>query len=143
MKRLRELLEQKIKYERELVRTQFALLETARKLQAAEYERRLTVLNHAHEAALQAQAMTVPREMFSGYVKDQEAWKVDFNKWRDTINIGMRDVTSLSVRISDYEQFKLATSTTLQSIATRSVTWMAAIGLFFILIGIILRFFKI
>lgn len=39
-------------------------------LQAAEYERRLDTLNHAHEAAVQAQAMTVPRELFDQFVKE-------------------------------------------------------------------------
>jgi hypothetical protein len=42
----------------------------ALELQAVEYERRLEALNHAHEQAVQAQAMTVPREMFDQYVKE-------------------------------------------------------------------------
>ena len=43
--------------------------------QAIEYERRLDVLNHAHEAAVIAQAATVPREMFDAYVRDHQAAK--------------------------------------------------------------------
>lgn len=39
--------------------------------QAVEYERRLDTLNHAHEAAVEAQAATVPREMFDAYIKEQ------------------------------------------------------------------------
>ena len=42
----------------------------ALELQAAVYEQRLEVLNHAHAAAVEAQAMTVPREMFDQYVKE-------------------------------------------------------------------------
>jgi hypothetical protein len=42
----------------------------ALELQAAEYERRLDDLNHAHEQAVEAQAMTVPRELFDQFVKE-------------------------------------------------------------------------
>lgn len=46
---LREYLELAIEKDRELVSKELALLETARVLQHAEYSRRLTELNHAHE----------------------------------------------------------------------------------------------
>lgn len=41
--------------------------------QAAEYERRLGDLNHAHAQAVEAQARTVPRELFEQYVKETAA----------------------------------------------------------------------
>ena len=41
-------------------------------LQAEEYERRLETLNHAHAQAVEAQARTVPREVFDQYVKETE-----------------------------------------------------------------------
>jgi hypothetical protein len=122
---------------------EFKSLSDALRLQAAEYERRLTVLNHAHEDAIRAQAMTVPREMFNGFLKDHEAWKQEYNKWRDIVNSGLMNISNLSTRISDYESFKLTTSTALQSIATRSLTWTAAIGIFFLMVGIAMRFLKL
>jgi len=140
---LRELLEQRLDYERTLVTQKFEHLAEALSLQAKEYERRLTVLNHAHEQAIQAQAMTVPREMFNAFLKDFEAWKYESLKWRDLVNLALRDSSNISTRISDYESFKLSTSTALQQISTRSVTWTAAIGVFFLVIGIALRFLKL
>jgi len=45
----------------------------ALELQAQEYERRLEDLNHAHAQAVEAQARTVPRELFDAYVKETAA----------------------------------------------------------------------
>jgi len=45
-------------------------VEKALALQAQEYERRLDALNHAHQQAIEAQAMTVPRETFEAYIKE-------------------------------------------------------------------------
>lgn len=67
------LLAERIEHERALREQSDAYLKTALDLQAAEYERRLDSLNHAHQAAVEAQAMTVPREMFDQYVMAQDA----------------------------------------------------------------------
>jgi hypothetical protein len=47
----------------------------ARELQAKEYERRLDVLNHAHEKAVEDRALTVNKEVFQAYTKDEQAWR--------------------------------------------------------------------
>jgi len=65
MKLMRE-----IAHERELREQSVAAIDKALILQATEYERRLNTLNHAHEQAVEAQARTVPREMFEQYVKE-------------------------------------------------------------------------
>jgi hypothetical protein len=152
---LREYLEQRLDYERTLVSQRFEqlerLLETHRlatdkalHVQATEYERRLTVLNHAHEAAVKEQNRVLPRETFQAFLDD-------FMKWRDMVNSAVVNSTGLTERVmniqtrldqfsKDYEIFRLATSSTLTAIATRSITWTAAIGLIVVLIGIALRF---
>jgi chromosome condensin MukBEF ATPase and DNA-binding subunit MukB len=43
----------------------------ATELQASEYERRLTALNHAHEQALEVQKTTVTADKFEEYVKTE------------------------------------------------------------------------
>lgn len=48
---------------------QFRSIEKARKLQAAEYARRLDVLNHAHETAVEVQHTYVTQEKYEDYVK--------------------------------------------------------------------------
>jgi hypothetical protein len=45
--------------------------EKATELQAKEYERRLTALNHAHEQALEVQKTTVTADKFEDYVKTE------------------------------------------------------------------------
>jgi hypothetical protein len=45
--------------------------EVAKMLQATEYERRLTALNHAHEQALEVQKTTVTADKFEEYVKTE------------------------------------------------------------------------
>jgi len=92
-----------------------ANVEKALKLQATEYERRLEVLNHAHAAAVEAQAKTVPREMydndkkaasdamatalaeqrrtFDAYKQSQDSAETErakaFQLWKDEINAKM------------------------------------------------------
>jgi hypothetical protein len=64
------LLAERIDHERELRDQAYSYLDTALRLQAAEYTRRLDVLNHAHQQTVEAQARTVPREMFDQFVKE-------------------------------------------------------------------------
>jgi hypothetical protein len=45
--------------------------EVAKRLQASEYERRLSALNHAHEQALEVQKTTVTADKFEEYVKTE------------------------------------------------------------------------
>ncbi len=62
-----------------------AAKETATQLQAKEYERRLTDLNHAHEQAQEKNAEYLPRETWEAAV---EQW----NDWRSGVN---RDLARL------------------------------------------------
>ena len=88
---LREYLEQRLDYERTLavsrdahakerVTEQLAARDKAMELQATEYQRRLDVLNHAHQAAVEAQAKTVPREMWEQAQKDYAEFKAETNR---------------------------------------------------------------
>jgi hypothetical protein len=67
------LLAERLAAERALREQAVAYIDKALQLQAAEYERRLDDLNHAHAQAVEAQAKTVPREMFDQYVKETAA----------------------------------------------------------------------
>jgi hypothetical protein len=68
-KALREALESV----KDLFRAESTSDRRALELQAGEYERRLDTLNHAHQEAVEAQARTVPREVFDQYVKETAA----------------------------------------------------------------------
>lgn len=52
-----------------------AAVEKALLLQAAEYERRLTDLNHAHAQAKDALATYIPREVFERYSRESVEWQ--------------------------------------------------------------------
>jgi hypothetical protein len=60
----RAYLELRIDYEQRLVTARLDAQDRALTLQAAEYERRLEVLNHAHAAAVKESARVLPRETF-------------------------------------------------------------------------------
>jgi hypothetical protein len=74
-----DLLAERIETERrERVSAQEAV-EKARQIQFDEYERRLDILNHSHEQAVEAARATVPREIFDRYVETAaEAIKLAF-----------------------------------------------------------------
>jgi hypothetical protein len=78
-----DLLAERISHERELRETTLAHERELRLLteehvrdnlrtQAAEYARRLDELNHAHAQAVEAQARTVPRELYEAFVKEND-----------------------------------------------------------------------
>ena len=68
-----EILAEQIVHERELRELTEVRVEKARQIQFDEYERRLNLLNHAHDQAIEAQARTVPREVFDNYVNESRA----------------------------------------------------------------------
>ena len=142
---LREYLEQRLDYERSLVAQKFELIDRALQHQAAEYERRLTVLNHAHEAAVKEQARVLPREMFDTFRKEYDGFKHEVASLRNEM---VRNAT-LEALIKDqdgfkreYQDFKLMTTTQLTAISTRAITWTAAIALAFALISFAMRFIQ-
>lgn len=49
-------------------------------LQAHEYERRLTDLNHAHAKAIEERALTISTDKFDGYTDKVEAWQTSVNQ---------------------------------------------------------------
>jgi hypothetical protein len=156
---LRELLERTIQYERahtdqrfvaerersdatyasmmKLIEQRFDSRDDNLRLQASEYERRMTVLNHAHEAAVKEQARVLPREMFDQFKNEYEKFRSG-QLTRDTFDQFRADYEKF--RRDDYDKFKLDVSNQLQAIATRSVTWTAAIGLLLTIIMIAMKF---
>ena len=94
---IREYLEQRLDYERTIMAQRMELVDKALALAAAEYERRLTVLNHAHEAAVKEQARVLPRETF-------DQWKDDFSKWRGTVDTAVVGTVNHSTLIGSLER---------------------------------------
>jgi hypothetical protein len=78
--------------------------EVAKMLQATEYERRLTALNHAHEQALEVQKTTVTADKFEEYVKT-EALAREAALLRVDEKIGEQN-RSLNERISRVESLQ-------------------------------------
>lgn len=76
------LLDERTRYEREILSTRENLLKDAKELQAREYERRLSELNHAHDEAMENWRTSLPREVF-------EAFQSEFRTWRDGVNTTM------------------------------------------------------
>jgi len=61
-------------------------------LQAAEYERRLALLNHAHEAAQQRDSLFVSTERY-------DAHESDLAKWRNSIDV---EIGAMKGKIAGY-----------------------------------------
>ena len=78
---LLEILEHKIEALDKHVDLRFCALEKARALQAQEYERRLTELNHAHERALKVSMLTTPRELFDIHVSEDTKKHDEVNRY--------------------------------------------------------------
>lgn len=106
-------------------------------LKADENERRLTVLNHAHEAAVKEAARVLPREMFDQFKNEYEKFRSG-QLPRETFEQFKADFDKF--RREDYEKFRLDVSNQLQVIATRSITWTAAIGLLITIVTVAIRF---
>lgn len=85
-----------IKAQRELSDFRATALEKALLLQASEYERRLNVLNHAHEVAVKEAARVVPREMFDQFGSE-------WNKWRDDVNTKLTNLVPIIERMNGHE----------------------------------------
>lgn len=103
----------------------------ALELQAAEYERRLETLNHAHQQAVEAQARTVPRELFDQYVKEsanREAALVAAQSEKSITAIG-----ALNDRVDEVNTWR-------SGLEGRLIGISIAIGIVVIIINIALRF---
>lgn len=64
---LRAYVERLIAHEAQLRQTELAARDHALAIQAAEYERRLDSLNHAHARSLEERTHTLPREIFEQF----------------------------------------------------------------------------
>lgn len=103
MQEMRLLLDERTRYEREILSTRENLLKDAKELQAVEYERRLSELNHAHKIAMENWARSLPREIY-------EAFLTEFRSWRDKVNADITannqlptGVSGLARRVGDLE----------------------------------------
>lgn len=100
---LRQLMDERTRYEREILSTRENLLKEALLKQASEYERRLTELNHAHATAMENWARSMPRELF-------EQWEKEYDKWKEgiqtTLNrlVTMEALDRMDIRLKEIER---------------------------------------
>lgn len=85
---LRQLMDERTRYEREILSTRENLLKEALLKQASEYERRLSELNHAHQTAMENWARSMPRELF-------EQWEREYQKWKEGIQYTITRLVSV------------------------------------------------
>jgi hypothetical protein len=71
---------------KELVFARFTAEKQAMEIAYRELQRRLDVLNHAHEEAKQKEIDFYTR-------KEHDGWYKDFTSWRDTVNAYMNNLT--------------------------------------------------
>lgn len=93
MDALKQQINDQLRAQRELVDTRAASVEKERIIQAAEYERRLTELNHAHETAMENWRTSLPRELFEQH---QHTWQ----QWRDETSKQLTLLTQLPMSMS-------------------------------------------
>jgi len=99
-------------------------------LQADEYERRLEALNHAHSQAVEAQARTVPREMFDQYVKETDAReRALVNAQSDRFTVAIEAINS---RVDELQNWR-------SGLEGRLIGVSAVIGIAVVVINIVIR----
>jgi hypothetical protein len=76
---LRELVELRILSLERATEARFTASESARALQAREYERRLTELNNSHKLAVDERNRVVSREAFDSSLQEYAHWKEEVN----------------------------------------------------------------
>lgn len=110
-------LQQAVLHERELREAHRLETQRAIELYQEEVARRLDVLNHAHQNAMENWAQSLPREMFEAYREEQQKRTEELKS--TTIAIQARQDSRM-------EEVRLAINT----IQTRSATWMVILGVF-------------
>lgn len=99
---LRQLIDERTRYEREILSTRENLAKEALIKQASEYERRLAELNHAHSTAMENWRTSMPRELF-------DQWEREYQKWKDTVQTSMQRLVTtealdrVDVRVKEIE----------------------------------------
>lgn len=101
------LLDERTRYEREILSTRENLLKDAKDLQAREYERRLSELNHAHESAMENWRQSLPRELFDSFL-------TEYRNWRDTVNTSLTAGAMMPSTLVNLEKRQEITEATLQ-----------------------------
>src|SRR5688500_11528006 len=71
---MQKLIDERTRYEREILSTRENSIKEAMELAAIETKRRLDELNHAHQMAAENWARSLPREMF-------HQWEAEHAKW--------------------------------------------------------------
>ena len=124
------LLAERLAAERALREQAVAYIDKALQLQASEYERRLDDLNHAHAQAVEAQAKTVPREMFDQYVKETAAREQALIAAQS--DKSATQVEAINARVDELVQWR-------SGIEGRLIGISAVIGIVVIVVNILIR----
>lgn len=94
-----------------------AAAEREKLLQAREYERRLTDLNHAHEKQVKDQQTYISEDKFNGFIGEINAWRGTIDAWKTTV------VSTLS----GFEGGKTG-STVLRNLVIQSITILISLS---------------
>lgn len=124
------LLAERLASERTIREQQVMYVQRALELQAQEYERRLADLNHAHQQAVEAQARTVPRELFDQYVKETDAReRALVNAQSDRFNVA---IEAINARVDELQNWR-------SGLEGRLIGVSAVIGIAVVVINIVIR----
>jgi len=105
MQALSQQINDQIRAARELADAKAEALSQALKLQAEEYKRRLSELNHAHETAMENWRMSLPREMFESHSTEWQKWRDDLNTTLTTLGGVNPSIGALDARLQKTEDF--------------------------------------
>jgi hypothetical protein len=100
---------------------QLKAMREAKELQAKEYERRLTDLNHAHERQVEDQATFVSADKFEGF-------QGEINQWRNTVTITLADLAGKSAGIGSARGLVVQVITIVISMVTIAVIFWSRLG---------------
>jgi hypothetical protein len=115
---------------KDAIKAQASADQRALELQATEYERRLETLNHAHQQAVEAQARTVPRELFDQYVKETAARESALvNAQSDRFNVA---VEAINARVDELMNWR-------SGLEGRLIGVSAVIGVIVVIVNIAIR----
>jgi hypothetical protein len=92
LKNVQQLLDERMRYERELLVARQDALEKALQLASTEVARRLEELNHAHANAIANWRQSLPREVF-------ESASNEWQKWRGTVNESLVGLTHMNATL--------------------------------------------
>lgn len=91
---LQKLIDERTRYEREILSTRENLMKDAIEIAGIETKRRLDELNHAHQEARMNWQTSLPREMFDQFLQE-------YRVWRDGVNVNITGYSNLGPRLID------------------------------------------